>query len=77
MLPGRDGFAVCRTIRESGCAVPILMVTAFGDVDGDGRLDFTNNFMQRLADVFDVAAGTPREGAMGGLQAALFASATS
>ena len=28
MLPGRDGFAVCRTIRESGCAVPILMLTA-------------------------------------------------
>ena len=28
MLPIRDGFTVCRTIRESGCAVPILMVTA-------------------------------------------------
>src|ERR1044072_4825864 len=28
MLPVRDGFAVCRAIRESGCAVPILMVTA-------------------------------------------------
>jgi DNA-binding response OmpR family regulator len=28
MLPRRDGFAVCRTIRASGCAVPILMVTA-------------------------------------------------
>ena len=28
MLPGRDGFAVCRNIRESGCTVPILMVTA-------------------------------------------------
>src|SRR5882672_8536967 len=28
MLPKRNGFAVCRTIRESGCAVPILMVTA-------------------------------------------------
>src|SRR5712691_9949905 len=28
MLPGRDGFAVCRSIRESGCPVPILMVTA-------------------------------------------------
>src|SRR6202171_4071637 len=27
MLPVRDGFAVCRTIRESGCAVTILMVT--------------------------------------------------
>ena len=28
MLPIRDGFAVCRAIRESGSAVPILMVTA-------------------------------------------------
>ena len=28
MLPLKDGFAVCRTIRESGSAVPILMVTA-------------------------------------------------
>jgi DNA-binding response OmpR family regulator len=28
MLPVRDGYFVCRTIRDSGCAVPILMVTA-------------------------------------------------
>jgi DNA-binding response OmpR family regulator len=28
MLPVRDGFSVCRTIRESGSVVPILMVTA-------------------------------------------------
>src|SRR3954469_17153755 len=28
MLPKQDGLTVCRTIRESGCAVPILMVTA-------------------------------------------------
>jgi DNA-binding response OmpR family regulator len=28
MLPIIDGFAVCRTIRDSGCAVPILMLTA-------------------------------------------------
>jgi DNA-binding response OmpR family regulator len=28
MLPIRDGFGVCRAIRDSGCAVPILMVTA-------------------------------------------------
>src|SRR5579863_2809789 len=27
MLPVKDGFAVCRAIRASGCAVPILMVT--------------------------------------------------
>ena len=28
MLPRKDGFAVCRTIRDAGCAVPILMLTA-------------------------------------------------
>src|ERR1700722_18326354 len=28
MLPAKDGFAVCRAIRESGSTVPILMVTA-------------------------------------------------
>jgi DNA-binding response OmpR family regulator len=28
MLPVRDGFTVCRTIRGAGCAVPILMLTA-------------------------------------------------
>jgi two-component system copper resistance phosphate regulon response regulator CusR len=28
MLPIKDGFTVCRTIRDVGCAVPILMVTA-------------------------------------------------
>ena len=33
MLPGRDGFAVCRAVRESGCAVPILMLTARDAVD--------------------------------------------
>jgi DNA-binding response OmpR family regulator len=28
MLPRRDGFSVCRAIRDSGSAVPILMLTA-------------------------------------------------
>lgn len=28
MLPGLDGFTVCRTLREEGSAVPILMLTA-------------------------------------------------
>jgi DNA-binding response OmpR family regulator len=28
MLPRRDGFAVCRAIRDTGSGVPILMVTA-------------------------------------------------
>jgi two-component system copper resistance phosphate regulon response regulator CusR len=33
MLPRRDGFSVCRAIRASGSAVPILMVTARDAVD--------------------------------------------
>src|SRR3989454_7559683 len=33
MLPVKDGFAVCRAIRESGSPVPILMVTARDGVD--------------------------------------------
>src|SRR5580765_5579199 len=33
MLPRKDGFAVCRAIRASGCAVPILIVTARDAVD--------------------------------------------
>src|SRR2546423_14805145 len=33
MLPRKDGLAVCRTIRASGNAVPILMVTARDAVD--------------------------------------------
>jgi two-component system copper resistance phosphate regulon response regulator CusR len=33
MLPLRDGLAVCRAIRQSGSAVPILMLTARDAVD--------------------------------------------
>jgi two-component system copper resistance phosphate regulon response regulator CusR len=33
MLPIKDGFSVCRTVRESGCTVPILMLTARDAVD--------------------------------------------
>jgi DNA-binding response OmpR family regulator len=32
MLPERDGLDVCRTLRESGCEVPVLMLTARGQV---------------------------------------------
>lgn len=28
MLPGMDGFEVCRTLRDEGCAIPIIMITA-------------------------------------------------
>src|SRR5437588_7054374 len=33
MLPLKDGFAVCRGIRASGCAVPVLMLTARDAID--------------------------------------------
>lgn len=33
LLPGRDGIAVCRDIRERGNRVPILMLTALDAVD--------------------------------------------
>jgi DNA-binding response OmpR family regulator len=33
MLPGKDGFEVCRQLREQGLAVPVLMLTARDAVD--------------------------------------------
>lgn len=33
MLPGMDGFALCRTLREEGVDTPVLMLTARGHVD--------------------------------------------
>ena len=33
MLPGRDGFAVCRELRGQGSSVPILMLTARDDIE--------------------------------------------
>jgi len=33
LLPGRDGYSVCRALRGSGVAAPILMLTALDAVD--------------------------------------------
>jgi two-component system, OmpR family, response regulator len=33
MLPGRDGFAVCRALREAEVWTPVLMLTARGGVE--------------------------------------------
>ena len=33
LLPGRDGYSVCRALRASGVAVPVLMLTALDAVD--------------------------------------------
>jgi two-component system, OmpR family, response regulator len=33
MLPGRDGFAICRELRENGIWAPVLMLTARDSVE--------------------------------------------
>src|SRR4051794_197569 len=33
MLPGKDGFAVCRELRAGGSDVPVLMLTARDAID--------------------------------------------
>jgi len=33
MLPGADGFTTCRRLRDHGAGMPVLMLTARGDVD--------------------------------------------
>ncbi|MFZ5655397.1 MAG: type I-G CRISPR-associated protein Cas8g1/Csx17 [Pseudomonadota bacterium] len=48
-----------------------------GTGGNDGRLDFTNNFMQRLGEVFDIATGKPAPDGAELLQAALAGSPTS
>ena len=48
-----------------------------GTGGNDGRLDFTNNFMQRLVELFDPEDGAPQPGASDWLRAALFAASAS
>lgn len=43
-----------------------------GTGGNDGRLDFTNNFMQRLAELIDVSSGVPKDNAGECLSSALF-----
>lgn len=47
-----------------------------GTGGNDGRLDFTNNFMQRLVDVIDPDRGAPTETSAAWLEEALFGEAT-
>jgi CRISPR-associated protein Csx17 len=47
-----------------------------GSGGNDGNLDFSSNFMQRLADVMDPETGVSGSGARASLESALFGSAT-
>ncbi len=55
-------------LTEDGAKYPPLLGTG----GNDGRLEFTNNFMQRLGEVFDLATGAPAEKSAAWLGTALF-----
>lgn len=59
-------------LSEEGPKYPPLLGTG----GNDGRLDFTNNFLQRLVGLFDPESGLPRDGADRNLDEALFDRAT-
>ena len=61
--------ALVLTDGKSAVSYPALLGTG----GNDGHLDFTNNQMQRLVELFDVDTGAPREGTERLLDAALFA----
>ncbi len=55
-------------MSQDGPKFPPLLGTG----GNDGRLDFTNNFMQRLTELFDVETGRPARQSAALLQATLF-----
>jgi len=60
--------SACLVLDEKSKYPPLL-----GTGGNDGRLDFTNNFMQRLGDLLDATSGEPRKNADALLGNALFA----
>lgn len=85
-----EKFAFLRTMRNTASSRLLRWMDAavilsddspsypplLGTGGNDGRLDFTNNFMQRLAEVFEIDSGTPRSSAQNLLEAALFGTPT-
>ena len=67
-----DWLDAALAISDDRISFPQLLGTG----GNDGRLDFTNNFMQRLASTFDIATAKPKEGAERLLRTALFADGT-
>src|ERR1043166_8460701 len=63
MLPVRDGFAVCRSIRDSGCAVPILMVTARDAVEAriEGLDSGADDYLVKPFDFGEIGRASWRE----------------
>jgi CRISPR-associated protein Csx17 len=59
-------------ITSDGPKFPPLLGTG----GNDGRLEFTNNFMQRLVDIFEIATGQPSLNSAALLSGSLFAEPT-
>ena len=57
-------------LTEAGAKYPPLLGTG----GNDGRLEFTNNFMQRLGELIDANSGAPKGAQRASLSQALFAS---
>ena len=72
-LPDRalEWFDAALVLMSDGPAYPALLGTG----GNDGRLDFSNNFMQRFAELFDCAAGQPNAGAEQYLRGSLLGTA--
>ncbi len=69
MLPGLDGLSVCRAVRASGSAVPILMLTARAEV-GERITGLDAGADDYLAKPFDLGELLARVRALGRRSAA-------
>jgi len=71
----RDWIDAALVLAEDGSA---LFPSLLGTGGNDGRLDFTNNFLQRLSEIFDLASeqGAPRGSARQWISGALWAQAS-
>lgn len=63
MLPGKDGFEICRELRQSGLDVPILFLTARGEIT-DKVVGLKLGGDDYLTKPFDMLELTARVGAL-------------
>jgi CRISPR-associated protein Csx17 len=66
-----DWLDAAVVLTEDSPKYPPLLGTG----GNDGRLDFTNNFMQRITELIDTDSGKPQPHAIGNLRQALFGEA--
>ena len=61
MLPGMDGLAIIRRLREDGITTPALIISALGEIDLiAARRERLHELLGRLRIVFDDENAAPR-----------------